>query len=213
MGPFSIPNRVLKEFNKTFAIPIRHIFNLPLDPGVFPKKMKTALVIPVFKKDDNHDCNNYRPISLLPNVSKIFEKLIKDRLLKFLEKNKCLFSKQFGFRNKHSTTHALIDLTETIRKALDDDEFVCGVFLDFKMTFDMVNHERGHAVKWFSFYLTERKQYTSVNNMNSQIHDISYGVQQGSVLDPLLFLIYINDLNCATEFSYTRHFEDDKYPL
>ena len=139
VGPFSIPNRVLKEFNKKFAIPISHIFNLSLDSGVFPQKMKTAIVIPMFKKDDNQDCNNYRPISLQPNISKIFEKLIKVRLLKFLEK-KCLFSKQVGFRNKHSTTHALIDLTETIRKALDDNEFACEVFLDFKKAFDMVNH-------------------------------------------------------------------------
>ena len=147
------------------------------------------------------DCNNYKPISLLPNISKIFEKLIRDRLSKFLEESKCLFSKQFGFRYKHSTTHALIDLTETIRKALDNDEFACGVFLDFKKAFDTVNHKivlkklehygvREHVVKWFSSYLAERKQYTSVNNMNSQIDDISYGVPQGSVLGPLLFNLY-----------------------
>ena len=130
MGPFIIPNCVLKEFNTTFAILISHILNLSLDSGVFPQKMKTALVIPVFKKDDNQVCNNYRRISLLSNISKIFEKLIKDTFFKFLEKNKCFFSKQFGFRNKHSTNHALIDLTGTIRKALDDDEFACRVFLD-----------------------------------------------------------------------------------
>ena len=102
--------------------------------------MKIALVIPIFKKGDNQDCNNYRPISLLPNISKLFEKLIHNRLSKFLEENKCLFSKQFGFRNKHSTTHALIDITETVRKALDDNEFAGGVFLDFKKAFDTVNH-------------------------------------------------------------------------
>ena len=179
--------------------------------------MKIAIVIPVFKKEDNQDCNNYRPISLLPNISKVFEKLIKDRLSKFLEENKCLFSKQFGFRNKHSTTHTLINLTETIREALDNDEFACGVFLDFKKAFDTVNHKillkklehygiRGHAAKWFSSYLAERKQYTSVNNTNSQIDVISYGVPQGSVLGPLLFLIYINDLNDAIKFSYICHF-------
>ena len=136
MGFFSIPNRILKEFNKLFAISISQIFNLSLDTGVFPRKMKIAIVIPVFKKEDKQDCNNYRPISLLPNISKIFEKIIKNRLSKFLEENNYLFSKQFGFRNKHSTTHALIDLTETIRKALDDNEFTCGVFLDLKKAFD-----------------------------------------------------------------------------
>ena len=80
--------------------------------------------------------SDYRPISLPPNISKLFEKLIKNRLSKFLEENKCLFSRQFGFRNKHSTTHALIDLTETIRKAIDDNEYACGVFQDFKKAFD-----------------------------------------------------------------------------
>ena len=220
VGPFSIPNPILKEFHEIFATPISQIFNLSLESGIFPKKMKIATVIPVYKKDDNLDCNNYRPISLLPNISKMFEKLIKDRLSKFLEENKCLFAKQFGFRNKHSTTHALIDLTETIREALDKDEFACGVFLDFKKAFDTVNHKillkklehygvRGHAVKWFSSYLAERKQYTSVNNTNSQIDDITYGVPQGSVLGPLLFLIYINDLNNAIKFSSIRHFADD----
>ena len=128
-----------------------------------------TLVIPIFKWDDNQDCNNYRPISLLPNISKLSEKIMHTRLSKFSEDNKCLFSKQFGFRNKHSTTHALIDLTETIRKSLDDNEFACGVFLDLKKAFDTVNHKillkklehygvRGHAIKWFTSYLTGRKQ-------------------------------------------------------
>ena len=103
--------------------------------------MKIAIVIPVYKKDDSLGCNNYSPISLLPNISKIFGKIIEDRLSKFLEESKGLFSKQFGFRNKHSTTHALIDLTETIRKALDNDEVACGVFLDFQKALDTVNHK------------------------------------------------------------------------
>ena len=102
--------------------------------------MKITIVIPVHKNDNTEECNNYRPISLLPNISNLFEKLIKNRLSKFLEENKCLFSRQFGFRKKHSTNHTLIDLTETIRKASDDNEFACGVFLDFKKVSGTVNH-------------------------------------------------------------------------
>ena len=171
-------------------------------------------------KESIFECNNYRPISLLPTLSKIFEKLVQTRLSKFIESNKCLFLKQFGFRYKYSTTHALTDITETIRKATDNGEFACGVFLDLQNSFDTVNHTillkklehygvRGHAFKWFHSYLTNRKQFTIVDNTDSDIREISYGVPQGLVLGPLLFLIYINDLNKAIKFSFIRHFADD----
>ena len=105
VGPFRIPNRVLKEINKLFSIPISQIFNLSIEHGLFPHKMKIAVVVPVHKRDtDTQYCNNYRTISLLLNISKSFEKLTKNKLSNFLEKNKCLFSREFGFRNKHSTT-------------------------------------------------------------------------------------------------------------
>ena len=171
-------------------------------------------------KESIFECNNYRPVSLLPNLSKIFEKLIQTRLSKFLESNKCLLPKQFGFRNKYSTTHALIDITETIRKATDNGEFACGVFLGLQKAFDTVNHTillkklghygvRGRALKWFHSYLTNRKQFTRVDNTDSDIREISYGVPQGSVLGLLLFLIYINDFSKAIKFSFIIHFADD----
>ena len=105
MGSFRIPNRVLKEINKLFSIQISRIFNLSIEHGLFPQKMKIAVVVPIHKRDtDTQYCNNYRTISLLLNISKSFEKLTKNKLSNFLEKNKCLFSREFGFRNKHSTT-------------------------------------------------------------------------------------------------------------
>ena len=116
---------------------------------------------------------NYKPVSLLPNVSKIIEKTMYSRLYKFLDKYNCLYKKQFGFRNSHSTNHALASITEDVRKVLDNDEFACGVFLDFQKAFDTVNHEiliaklnhygiRGIALDWFKSYLTDRMQLTSI---------------------------------------------------
>ena len=143
------------------------------------------------------------------------------RLYKFLDKFKCLFKKQFGFRNFHSTNHALVSITEEIKQSLDKGEFACGFFLYFQKTFDTVNHNiliaklnhygiRGITLDWFQSYLTNRKQQTSINNTFSNETMISYEVPQGSVLGLLLFLIYINDLNGAfITHSLIHHFDDD----
>ena len=102
--------------------------------------MKLAKVVPVYKKGEKRDCNNYRPISLVPNLSKIFEKLVYQKLALFLEKNKQLYQFQFGFRSKHSASHPLTSLTEKIPAALDKNLFACGVFIDLRKAFDTVNH-------------------------------------------------------------------------
>ena len=143
------------------------------------------------------------------------------RLYKFLDKFKCLFKKQFGFRNFHSTNHALVSITEEIKQSLDKGEFACGFFLYFQKTFDTVNHNiliaklnhygiRGITLDWFQSYLTNCKQQISINNTLSNKTMISCGVPQGSVLGPLLFLMYINDLNEAISHLLIHHFADDK---
>ena len=117
------------------------LINTSFTTGIFPSALKVANIIPIHKKVDKLDCNNYQPISLLSNISKIFEKMMHIQLTSFLNKNKVLSSFQFGFGKKHSTNHALISLTEMIRLALDNDQFVCGVFINLQKAFDTVDHK------------------------------------------------------------------------
>ena len=201
--------------------PLKEIINLSFAIGIYPTKLKEAKVIPIFKnKGDSLLFSNYRPISLLSNLNKIFEKIVYKRLYSFLDRLNCIYEFQFGFRARHSTNHALLSLTEKVREGLDGGKFACGVFIDLQKAFDTVDHSillrkldhygiKGIANDWFRSYLTDRSQYTSVNGFDSERRDMNYGVPQGSVLGPLLFLIYINDLHNAIKFSTVHHFADD----
>ena len=211
-GPVSIPTETLKLIKEEVCIPLSDIFNLSITNGVHPEKLRIAQVIPIFKKGSRLLPSNYRPISLLSNINRIREKLVFSRLHGFLELHNCLYSFQYGFRENHSTNHALIDISENIRNALDSNKSVCGIFVDFQKAFDTVNHDillqklehygiRGCTNSWFKSYLSQRKQFVSILGFESQKTIISHGVPQGSVLGPLLFLIYINDLHKAIKHS------------
>ena len=218
VGPNSIPTKVLKLLKNYISSQLSEIVNISFPSGIFPSILKTAKVIPVHKKDSKLDFSNYRPISLLSNIEKILERLMYNRICKFFSDNNLIYSLQFGFRQKYSTVHTLISLTENIRKNLDEGNIGCGIFVDF--TFDTVEHDillsklehygiRGLANEWFKSYLSNRNQYVSINGYDSNLADVKFGVPQGSVLGPLLFLIYINDLNQALKFCKVHHFADD----
>ena len=139
-GPNSIPTEVLKHVNGEVLIILSELFNLSFSTGVFPDMLKISSVLPLFKKGSKLICDNYRPISLLSNISKLLEKLMYSRLYNFLNIYNCISELQFGFRAKHSTSHALISITEKIHEALDTDHFACRVFIDLQKAFETVDH-------------------------------------------------------------------------
>ena len=220
VGPHSLPINFLKIVADIVAIPLCNIINLSFSQGIFPDMLKIAKVIALFKSGSTEEVNNYRPISLLPIFDKIIEKLMHKQLYKFLEDHNILFKNQFGFRKKCSTAHSLIEITEKIKESIDSGKFGCGIFIDLKKAFDTVNHKillqklehygvRGTILKWFESYLSDRKQYVFYNGVSSEMKTITCGVPQGSVLGPLLFLLYINDLpNISTKLQFYL-FADD----
>ena len=216
----NVNNVILKGIIPSIVDPLVHIFNLSILNGQVPDTMKIAKVIPLFKKGDNQDMNNYLPISLLSSLSKVLEKLIHKRTLAFLKKYDIFCKFQFGFRGKHNTSHALLSLIEKVSHALDSSHHMIGILLDFSKAFDTINHEillyklshygiRGKALEWFRSYLSNRKQFVFHNGHSSVLRNINCGVPQGSLLGPLLFIIYINDFYRSSNVASFILFADD----
>ena len=210
----------IKAVKHHIARPLVQIFNLSMSTGIVPCQFKLAKVVPIFKSGNPSLCNNYRPISLLPVFSKIFERIIHKRLYNFINQLDLLHPSQFGFRHKFSSYMAVLEAYNTIASNLDIGNHTAGIFLDLSKAFDTISHDilltklhhygvRGGALEWFRNYLTDRKQYVTVNDCNSDTGTVQCGVPQGSVLGPLLFILFINDVTYASnKFSFFIYADD-----
>ena len=219
-GIDDIPDFLIKKCATLITTPLVDICNSSLTEGKFPDNLKVAKVKPIFKKGEKHSIENYRPISLLSGFSKILEKVMYNRVIPFLESNKTLSTSQFGFRKGKGISHALCAFIDSVLNARDDKKQTIGLFLDLSKAFDMVNHQilikklnkyglRGLAESWFASYLSNRKQIVIIDSTKSSVTNIEHGVPQGSILGPILFLLYINDLPLNTSHAEVILFADD----
>ena len=220
-GPDKISPRILKEVKDQISKPLSIIFNKSLQLGKVPSDWKCANVTPIFKKGDKSQPGNYRPISLTSIVCKLMETIIRDNMVKFLEDNAILNNSQHGFRNKRSCLTNLLDFFYYIFNVYDESKSVDVVYLDFQKAFDKVPHKRllkklqthgitGNLRNWLEDWLSERKQRVVLNGVSSRWLKVKSGVPQGSVLGPILFLIYVNDMDDGITCKISKFADDTK---
>ena len=200
--------------------PISYLFNQSVTQSKFPKRLKSAYVVPIFKKGSKASTNNYRPISLLHIFSKIFEKIMKKHIVKFIDDNNIISKNQFGFQQGKGTLEALTKFSTLLHQNLDKSKFVLSIFIDFSKAFDVVPHNlllaklkhygiRDAVHDWFKDYLSDRSHQTIIEGKVSKSINLTLGVPQGSVLGPILFNLFINDLPNFSDILETILFADD----
>ena len=196
------------------------IINQSLVTGVFPNKLKLAKVTPLYKKGDVCIVDNYRPLSLLPSISKLFEKIVFNQLFQYFTKNRLFHNNQYGFRQEHSTEFAALELTDRVLFDIDNKKVSIAIFMDLSKAFDTLDHSillkklsyygvKGTELNWFHDYLSNRSQFVEISGIKSDITFSKTGVPQGSILGPLLFLIYMNDISsCTDNFKFILYADD-----
>jgi len=215
-----VPQKFIKIASNHISEPLSMMFNLSLSQGIVPDALKIARITPIDKGENSVLPENYRPISTLSAFAIIFENIVHKQLTGYIEKHNILFEYQFGFRKSHSTAQAIAELTDNLKRAIDNNLYTCGVFVDFSKAFDTVNHQilvqklekygiRGIPLLWFKDYLQNRKQFVVIDDIESKKQTITCGIPQGSVIGPLLFLIYINDFPNSSDRLLFRIFADD----
>ena len=218
-----ITMKLLKKIATPISFPLAHIFTLSVEQGIFPEALKKSRIVPIHKAGKTDSCNNYRPIALLSTISKILEKIIATRLANHLSIHKLIHENQYGFQRHKNTEHNLMQLINYVTKALNDGEYCVGVFIDLRKAFDVCSHSillkklehlgvRGLALDWFRSYLSNRTQQVDIEGNLSEPKQLNISVLQGSILGPILFLCYINDLPSVSALK-TLLFADDTQGL
>ena len=213
------PAKFLKEGAPVLASPITDLVNLSISLSLFPDDCKIAKLKPLYKKEAKTKPKNYRPISLLPLLSKIIERIIHNQTQEFLDKNNILYKYQSGFRKHHSTDTCLSYLTDKVKIGFEKGLLTGMVLIDLQKAFDTIDHSillekmsclgfAGKTIAWYTSYLTNRSFIVNVGNEFSSLGKLSCGVPQGSILGPLLFLLYVNDMPQAVNSELLLYADD-----